>query len=303
LTVLITGGGFIASHLARKIISEDEHVVMISRSRSKLVSDIISKLTYIVGDISRWDIVAQIMKEYRPEYIYHTAALLSDEANKDPIAAFKVNIEGTVNIYELGRLYDVRRIIFISSLAIFSGSSIVNDESPKNPLEPYGISKLFGELWGLYYIKKYGLDIRGLRGTWVFGPGRTKGSTAFSSIIIQKPALGEPVTVPDLEGNWIYIKDFVDALLTLSKARDPKRRFYLVGGYNLSVRDVAEIVKDIIPTAKIYIVPPEGPATLWPKSVDDKYFREDFHWRPKYNIKEAILDFIKELKEKPDIYS
>ncbi len=257
---------------------------------------------YVVGDICRWDMISQIFKKYRPEYIYHAAALLGDEANRDPMNAFRVNVEGTVNIYELGRIYDVRMIIYISSISIFSGPSIVNDESPKNPLETYGISKLFGELWGSYYVKKYGLDIRGLRGTWIFGPGRVRGSTAFSSLIIQKPALGESVAVPDLEGNWIYIKDFIEALLILSRAKDPKKRFYIVGGYNMAVREVAEIVKELIPNAKISIVPPEGLTILWPKGVDDKYFRKDFNWKPKYSIREAIIDFIRELKEKPDIY-
>jgi len=303
VTVLITGGGFIASHLARRVLSEGEDVVILSRSRSKLVGDIMDRIAYEVGDISRWDVVASVMRRYRPEYVFHTAAMLSDEANRDPMGAFRVNVEGTVNIYELGRIYDVRMIVFISSLAIFSGPSIVNDESPKNPLEPYGISKLFGELWGLYYSRKYGLDVRGLRGTWIFGPGRTKGVTAFSSLIIQKPAMGEPVTVPDLEGNWIYVKDFVDALITLSRSKDPKRRFYLVGGYNMSVREVAEIVREVIPGAKIDITPaPEGPASLWPRGVDDRYFREDFSWRPRFSIREAIEDFIKELREKPNVY-
>ncbi|MEM4969623.1 MAG: NAD(P)-dependent oxidoreductase [Sulfolobales archaeon] len=302
MVVLITGGGFIASHLARRILDEGEDIVILSRSRSKLLADIEDKIAYVIGDISRWDIVASVIKKYSPDYIYHTAALLSDEANKDPVAAFRVNIEGTMNLYELGRLHDVRMIIFISSLAIFSGPSIVNDDTPRNPVEPYGISKLFGELWGRYYAEKYGLDVRGLRGTWIFGPGRSKGSTAFSSLIIQKPAFGEPVTVPDLEGNWIYVKDFVDALITLSRSKDPKRRFYLVGGYNLSVRDVAKIVKEYIPNAQINIVPPEGPATLWPKAVDDRYFREDFNWKPKFDIRGAIADFIDELKKKPNIY-
>lgn len=266
------------------------------------MEDIINKLIYIVGDISRWDIVTYVMKRHSPEYVFHTAALLSDEANKDPVAAFRVNIEGTLNIYELGRIHDVRTIIFISSLAIYTGPSMVSDESPVNPLEPYGISKLFGELWGLYYVRRYGLDVRGLRGTWIFGPGRSKGVTAFSSLIIQKPALGEPVSVPDLEGNWIYVKDFVDALITLSRSKDPKRRLYLVGGYNMSVREVASIVKELIPSAKIEITRSEGPATLRPKAVDDKYFREDFNWRPKYNIRNAIIDFLRELREKPSIY-
>jgi nucleoside-diphosphate-sugar epimerase len=303
MAVLITGGsGFIGSHLAKKLIEQGYEVIIFDMIPPKLLEEVKNKIIYVKGDVSSWNNIVNVLKNYQPNYIYHTAAILGDVAYENPMLAFKVNIEGTMNILEACRIFDIKNIIFISSIAIFAPSDKISDSSLKYPTEPYGISKLFGEAMGLYYTTRYDLDVRGLRGTWIFGPGRSRGGTAFSSLLIQLPALGQPVEVPDLMGNWCYVKDFVDALIVLARSKNPKQRFYIVGGENMKVSEVAKIVKEFIPEAKITIKPPSGVATLWSQIVDDSNFRKDFNWKPNYTIRDAIKDFINEVRNKSYIY-
>lgn len=304
---LVTGGsGFIGAYLTAELVGRGYDVAVFSRRGvSKLLSDVKDRITVYRGDISELIDVMEAMGEFRPDYVFHMAAVLGDIAYMKPMLAFRTNIQGTVNVLEASRLTGVERVVLASSIAVFSAGvpEPVTDDSPKMPTDPYGISKLFSELWSLALVKRYGLDVRGLRGPWIFGPGRTLGSTAFSSLIIQKPALGEPVEVPDLSGNWCYVKDFIDALITIAEAEDPKSRFYLVGGENLSTREVADIVRELIPGAQITIRPPTSVAAMWPRSYDDTKFRSDFKWKPKYTIREAIEDFIREVRKNPEKYS
>ena len=304
---LVTGGsGFIGAYLTADLVNRGYDVAVFSRRGvSKLLSDVEDKITVYRGDVSELVDVMEAIGGFKPDYVFHMAAVLGDVAFRKPMLAFRTNIQGTVNVLEASRLIGVEKVILASSIAVFSAGAPepVTDDSPKMPTDPYGISKLFSELWSLALVKRYSLDIRGLRGPWIFGPGRTLGSTAFSSLIIQKPALGEPVEVPDLSGNWCYVKDFTDALIMIAEAKDPKSRFYLAGGENKSTREVAEIVKELIPEAQITIKPPTSVAAMWPQSYDDTKFRKDFNWRPKYTIREAIEDFIREVRENPEKYT
>ena len=82
-----------------------------------------------------------------------------------------------------------------------------------------------------------------------------------------------------------------------------KQGYYLFCGGTHSVREVAEIVREIIPGARIAIRPAAPPASLWPTHYDDSLARERLGWRPSYSIREAIEDFISELRRNPDMYS
>ncbi|MBI3754754.1 MAG: NAD-dependent epimerase/dehydratase family protein, partial [Deltaproteobacteria bacterium] len=116
-------------------------------------------------DVRNFAAVEKIVKEHRIDTIYHMAALLSAFAEKDPLLAWDVNINGLRNILETGRKFQCS-VFFPSSIGAF-GPSTPADDTPQDtiqrPTTIYGITKLTGELLCDYYFHRFGIDARGLR--------------------------------------------------------------------------------------------------------------------------------------------
>ncbi|MEM4066846.1 MAG: NAD(P)-dependent oxidoreductase [Candidatus Micrarchaeaceae archaeon] len=307
--IFITGGtGFIGSHLARRFVKEGAEVCLFDINPStKQIQDIIDKVKVVKGDVSILSEVLGAAKEFEPTKLMHLAAVLSDVGNAFPMTAYRINFDGVINALEVSRLLDLDQMLFASSEAIFAKGAPepINDDSPKYPQDPYGISKLFGENWGMFYVEKYGLDIRGFRGTWVYGPGRLRGGTAFSSLMIQNSYFGKEVSVPDLVGNFSYIEDLLDAINVITKSKEAKSRFYLVTGEDRSTTEVAQLVRNRIPNSKIKMLPvdPGSAVAKWPSRKLGTAITNEFGWKPKYPIEKGIDHFINTLKSFESLYN
>src|SRR5690606_36163260 len=102
----------------------------------------------------------------RPTQVYHLAALLSAVGEQDPGKAWELNMKGLFHVLELSVKYDVKKVFWPSSIAVFGpGSPRIRtpQECIMDPRSVYGISKLAGERWCEYYFERYGLDVRSLR--------------------------------------------------------------------------------------------------------------------------------------------
>jgi UDP-glucose 4-epimerase len=302
MTVLVTGGGgFIGSHLARELVNKGEKVVLLDASPDRrLVNDILDKATFVIGDVSDSSKVLATVKERNIREIYHTAALLIEDCEADPVRALKVNVEGTANLLEACRIFDLDRIMFTSTAAVFSPGlpQPIGDDAPKYPISVYGATKVESELYGLKYLRSYGVDFRAVRFTWVYGWGRSRGATAFSSQLIEKPALGQPVEIPrrgNARGDWLYVKDAVRALLLLRDCKKPERRVYNIAGGVHTIEEVAKIVKRHIPSAHIRFGTQEPAASA---AYDDSYARRELGWKPAYTIEEGVKDHIAETRKR-----
>jgi threonine 3-dehydrogenase len=313
---LITGGlGFIGVYLARALLEKGEEVVLFDIvSSSRLIKDIQEKVKIVQGDLASWAEVLEVVKQYKIDGIYHTGALLSASAEEKPITAYQVNAGGTFNILEAARLFNVERVVYLSTIATY-GLGIpqtVNEDTIQMPISMYGVTKVFSERLGEYYHRKFGVDFRGLRFPSVIGPGRGPGgASAYSTLIIQEPALGRPYQCfVDEEARipLLYIKDAVESLICLYEADNKrlKRRVYNIAGFSPSAKEVVEELKKHIPKAVIEFKPvPEMVEVVqsWPNFVDETRAHEEWGWKTRYLLKETVKDFIKEVQAHPKIYS
>ncbi len=312
---LITGGlGFIGTNLARALLKRGEEVVLFDvATKSPLIEDLKNSVTIVQGDLASWAEVMEVVKRYKIDGIFHTGALLSASAEERPITAYRVNAGGTFHILESAKLFDVERVIYLSTIATY-GLGIpdtVNEETLQMPISMYGVTKVFSERLGEYYHRKFGVDFRGVRFPSVIGPGRGPGgASAYSTLIIQNPALGRPYRCfVDEEARipLLYIKDAVDSLIALYDADDKKlkRRGYNIGGFSPTARELADEVKRHLPQAIIEFQPiPEMAEVVhsWPKYMDESKAREEWGWQTKYFLKETVKDFIEEVQTHPEIY-
>ncbi len=309
MTTLITGGtGFLGSSLAQELVKEGESVVLFNRSanRDSVPPSIVDKVLFARGDLSCWPEVLDVVNKHNINTIFHCGALLSESAEKFPFKAYEINTLGTWHILEAARLFDVEKILFASSIAAFGAhiTDPVSNTAPQYPSTIYGVSKVSSERLGEYYNTKFNIDFRGVRFPSVIGPGRGPGgASAYSSLIFEKPVLGEPYTVYVEAHSCIpllYIKDAVKALIKLKKAdnNDLNYRMYNIAGFSPTVDEIQKEIKKTIPEAMISIHPDEEMVRIvnsWPDALDDSEAQKDWGWKNDFDIHNTILDFNSEL--------
>ena len=312
---LITGGlGFIGSHLARKLVQRGEEVVLFDIvSRSMLIDDIKGEVKVVRGDLGNWAEVLDAVRKHRIDCIYHTGALLSAFAEENPLTAYMVNANGTFHVLEAARLFDVGKVIFLSTIATY-GPGVperVDDDVVQLPTTMYGVTKVFCERLGEYYHRKFGVNFRGLRFPSVIGPGRGGGGvSAYSSLIVQEPAAGRPYEVFVDEVAKIpllYIKDAVQSLFALEQAKEESltRRVYNIEGFSPTALELASTVKKYQPDARIEFHPDPKMVEIahsWPGELDGSCARKDWGWETKYTLDEAVRDFIDEFQARRYLY-
>jgi len=308
MSILITGGtGSLGACLAKEMIDEGyEDIVLFDfRPDYDRVAGLTDRVKVVSGNIADWPDVVRTIKDYAVTDIVHLAALLFTESMEKPYASFKINLEGTVNILEAARLFSVKKVIFASTIATFSPGlpEPVREGAPQVPTNLYGITKLAGELLGLYYHQQYGIDFRALRFARIVNAGRVGFGTAlFPSSMIEDAILkkAHEVTVPeDYRVPLTYIKDGARALLVLYKALQVKTRIYNINGILPSARDIMDRVKAYIPDAPLsfakYLT---APALVIPLTYDDTKASEELGWEMKYDLDTMVKDFIEEVQGK-----
>jgi len=316
---LVTGGsGFIGSYLVRELVRRSEEVVVFARSRGGRIRDIEDRIKIAQGDISDWSQVMNAVKENHIDCIYHLAAMLSLPSEANPWASFRVNVLGSMNILEAARLFDVNTVVFASSMATYGlgiEKPVITDTTLQRPTTMYGGGKLYVELLGKFYRKRFGVDFRSARIPSLVGPGiSTRAIGQYNSWMIQDAALGRPYECygPEDKGlPLLYFKDIAAAFCGLSEASTDgiKTVNYNIAGINRAVppKEIELAVKKFIPAAVISYKPDptvvEYFKTVRFEALDDAPARAEWGWKPAYDSVDAMVeDFIREVRERPGLY-
>lgn len=307
MSVLVTGGtGFIGSHLARRLVKEGYDVILFDVAPNyKLIDDIKEKTRVVRGDLAVLSDVLDAVKKHRVRDIFHLGAILSAAAELAPMTTFGVNFLGTVNVLEAARILDTEKVIYSSSVASYGPGlpEPVREDARQEPRTIYGISKVFSELVGLYYWRRYGVDFRAVRFPSVVGPGRgAGGASAYTTLIIQTAALKQPYDIDvdeDARMPILYCKDAVEALLKLHSSKNPRSRVYNVAGVSPTAKEIVKEVRKHVPDAPIKFAPkPEIVAIVdsWPAALDDERARRELGWKLSYPLDRLVTDFINEVR-------
>jgi len=321
VSILITGGtGFVGAHVARLMIKQEEKNITIFdiNPSTKLIDDIAGKVSLVRGDLGNFSHVLNVISSCKPKTIFHLGGMLSVPSDADHAASFRANAMGTFHVLEAAKLFGVEQVVFSSTLATYGldleEGIAVNDYSLQRPQLFYGATKVFSELMGQFYRRKFGLDFRGVRYPSIVGPGvKTPGVVQYTSWMIEECIKGKPYTVhvsPETRTPVMYFKDAALSVVKLARApkKDIKMVNYLVAGAKpvSTARELAGIIKTKIPRAKIDFKPDLEMQKILNKllhPIDDSIAQKEWGWKAEYNQKEIVDDFITEMKTNPQRYA
>lgn len=311
--ILFTGsGGQIGSELTmafRQIYGNDN--VIASDVSNKVCNEILESGPFVHLDVLDAKSIAETVDKYEIDGIVHLAAILSAVGEKNPQLAWNVNMNGSVNIFEVAREKNLKRVLVPSSMAVFGPDTPKYNTPQKTILAPttmYGVTKVAGELLGSYYNKRYGMDIRGLRYPGIIshktlpGGGTTDYAVAiFFDAVKQKSY--DCFLRADSMLPMMYMPDCIKATTNLFQADKDSLHSstgYNVTGFSVTPSQVAESIKKIIPDFEITYTPDfrQEIADSWVDSMDDSNARKDWGWKPDFDLDMMTDDIIKEIRLK-----
>lgn len=325
-TLLITGANGEIGHGLISRLAEQGQVRLVALDLH-MPDEAIRSRCYrtVTGDIADISLLENLSATYDIDAIYHLAALLSTKSERQPRLANRVNVDGTLNLLELGvtqARQQGRDVAFLypSSVAVYGLPDLptkekagkVGEDDWCDPRTMYGINKLYCERLGRYYEYFYRqLDVQGGAGRLDFRclrfPGLisaqtvpTGGTSDFAPEMLHAAAAGKAYACfvrEDTRIPFMAMPDAVNALLELEAAPRTalSRKVYNIGSFNPSAGEVAQRVRRAFPEAHITFEPDlkrQEIVDSWPVNVDDTAARTDWGWRPDYDLARAFDEYL-----------
>lgn len=255
------------------------------------------------------DALDRVIRQYGVDTIFHLAAILSASGEQKPQLCWNVNMGGTCNILELGVRHSLARVVIPSSIAVW-GIGAPRDHTPQEtmlrPTTMYGITKVCGELLEEYYVRRFGLDVRGLRYpgliSYLTPPG---GGTTDYAVAIYYEAVAsgkyscfvrEDTVLP-----MMYMPDAIRGTIQLAEADFSKLRHHTnfnVASMSFSAGELAGCIKKHLPNFEVRYQPDyhQAIADSWPRSIDDSAAREEWGWKPQWDLDSMTRDMLDHLR-------
>ena len=240
--------------------------------------------------------------------IYLLAAILSATGEKNPNLAWNLNMQGLLHVLDIAKEEHLHKVYWPSSIAVFGPTSPKINCPQQTIIEPttvYGISKYAGEFWCHYYHQRYGVDVRSIRYpgliSYKSAPG---GGTTDYAIEIFHEALEEKkyecFLAKDTYLPMMYMPDAIRGTIELMEAPVAKisvRTSYNLSSMSFSPEQLAAEIKNFIPDFSITYNPDyrQAIANSWPQSIDDSTARNDWGWKPEFDLKKMTADMMENL--------
>ena len=265
-------------------------------------------------DCTEISTIAEMVKKYEVDTIYHLASILSAVAEQNPQFAWNVNMFGLYNVLEVAREYKCA-VFTPSSIGAFGPAAPLNktpQDTIQRPSTMYGITKVAGELLCDYYFKRFGVDTRGVRYPGLISyktlPGG--GTTDYAVEIFYEAVKQRKYTCYLKAGTYLdmmYMPDALRAAIDLMEANPSRlkhRNAFNVTAMSVAPEDIAAEIKRIIPEFTMdFKVDPvrQAIAESWPNNMDDSAAREEWGWKPEYELESMTKDMIENISQKPKI--
>jgi nucleoside-diphosphate-sugar epimerase len=312
MKILVTGAfGLIGSNLVPALQEKygKDNVIALAHSRVPENFDgLLEK-----GDVCDQEFLDEIIKKHGITQIYHLASLLSAGAEKNPQAAWEINLLALKTILDLA-VENKIKVFWPSSIAVF-GPTTPRQNTPQHTiLEPttlYGTLKVSGELLCQYYFLRYGLDVRSVRypGLISYKTDPGDGTTEYAIHIFYGALKEGKYTCFLKEGTTLpmmYMDDAINGTIKLMETDPEKltvRTSYNLNAISFAPEEIAAEIKKYLPNFECSYEPDfkQKIAESWPQSIDDSQARKDWGWQPEFDLPKMIKIMLEGLKERLNI--
>ena len=262
-------------------------------------------------DITDASQIADAVERYNIDTIYNLAALLSAVAEARPQLAWKIGVGGLYNTLEVAR--EKGCAVFTPSSIGSFGPSTPHTKTPQDTVQRpetiYGVTKVTGELLADYYARRFGVDTRSVRFpgliSYTTPPGG--GTTDYAVDIYYSAVKGEPFKCPLKPGTFMdmmYMPDALRAAIEIMEA-DPTRlkhrNSFNIASMSFDPEIIYAKIREYMPEFTMtYELDPlrQALADSWPDSLDDTCAREEWDWKPEFDLDTMTRDMIKNLRIK-----
>ena len=294
--LILGGSGFIGSHLAEALVKKGCHVRIFGDFKSGMrnIESISDNIEIVKGDFQNSSDVVSAVQDI--DCIFHYISTTNPASSFDnPVYDIETNIVSSVRMMEIALKNDVKKIIFPSTGGTIYGDARtipLSEEVPANPLNPYAISKMTIEKYLHYYFSQYGMDYLVLRYSNPYGERQNPlGNQGVIPIFLRKIRHNEaPVIYGD--GNsvrdYIYIKDAIDATLSLLEKTSQEKVFNIGSGTGTSLNQLLEIMSQITGKAVSPVYKADAGRYIRNIVLDISKVRNCTGWHPKIDITEGI---------------
>ncbi|HBC21300.1 MAG TPA: UDP-glucose 4-epimerase [Porphyromonadaceae bacterium] len=262
-------------------------------------------------DITNAQMIADAVEKYNVDTIYNLAALLSAVAEARPQLAWKIGVGGLYNTLEVAR--EKKCAVFTPSSIGSFGKNTPHVKTPQDTIQRpdtiYGVTKVTGEMLSDYYARRFGVDTRSVRFpgliSYVAPPGG--GTTDYAVDIYYSAVKGEKFKCPLKPGTFMdmmYMPDALRAAVEIMEA-DPTRlvhrNSFNIASMSFDPEIISAKIKEHVPGFEMeYELDPlrQAIADSWPDSLDDTCARQEWDWKPEYDLERMTVDMLENLRKK-----
>jgi len=309
--LIIGAAGQIGSDLTVELRKKHGANHIIATDIKDATQEIMEGGPFEILDVMDKQKLSEIIDKYGIREIYHLAAILSGNAEKNPRFAWDINMNSLFNVLDISRAKNIQKVFWPSSMGAFGPSTPAHDTPQLTIMEPstvYGISKLAGERWCEYYYNKYGLDIRSLRYpgliSWKTEAGG--GTTDYAVEIFYnaiKEGKYECFLAQDMALPMMYMDDAVKATIQLMDTESGHvkvRSSYNLGGISFTPGQLTQEIQKYIPELEVTYKPDfrQEIAESWPRSISDNAAQDDWGWKHEYDLERMTKVMIENIRQK-----
>ncbi len=322
--VLLTGAsGEIGQSLVEAL--SERGVAIIATDIRPLPPSVARRCTEVLQGSITDPALHEVLEQRRFHQVFHLAAILSSQAERNPEEAHHVNVEGTLRLLQTAHRVAKRQgepitFLFPSSIAVYGLPNLeakrragrVREEEYLTPMTIYGANKLYCELLGLYYARFYRrlasepeagwLDFRALRFPGLLSALTvpTGGTSDYAPEMLHAAAQGKPYRCfvrPDTRIPFMAMPDAIRALLLLAEAPQAsvQRHVYNVTSFSATAEEIAAETRQLFPSAQITFEPDplrQAIVDTWPEEIDDTAAQHDWGWFPEYSRERTFREYL-----------
>jgi UDP-glucose 4-epimerase len=321
LSILVTGGlGFIGGYVVRELAEDGQDVIALTRgmTTSPDMQFVLrgSRFKTETGSVEDLDALVALFGRVRPAAVVHSASNVDVAALfHDPYRAFTTNVTGALNVLEAARRTDVQRVVDISSIGVLPSIQyqpidanhpvMLAREGPGSGA--YGAAKAAGELFAFAYQRAYGIDVRIVRPSAVYGFGMQWHSANYMKQFVEPAVRGEPVSVMSggrLPRDYTHVMDVASLTVRVLDCDDSADRIFFAatGGPLVTAAQAARLVSELIPGSRIEVAEVMSAEDEMEASfrgvISIENARQQLGWAPRYaSLREGVQQYIEAYRD------